>query len=93
MLDSALRSPLHLAVTQDQPDALRLLARHGDRVDCAQLSEHGRNALHIAAVLNRAECARVLVSRRSGIALISSGMVQHSVAFLSFFISQLMAGI
>ena len=61
VLDAALRSPLHLAVVQDQPDALRLLATHRDRVDCKQLSEHGRDALHIAAVLNRAECARVLV--------------------------------
>ncbi|XP_037070283.1 transient receptor potential cation channel subfamily A member 1-like [Pollicipes pollicipes] len=61
VLDASQRSPFHLAVWLDRPHVLRLLVRYRHLVDCAQLTEHGRDALHVAAVLNRADCARILL--------------------------------
>ena len=61
-LDVNLRSPFHLAVWLDRPQSLRLLAQHRRLVRTEQLTEHGRDALHVAAVRNHAHCAQILVS-------------------------------
>ncbi|XP_043230457.1 transient receptor potential cation channel subfamily A member 1-like, partial [Amphibalanus amphitrite] len=60
-LDASLRSPFHLAVWLDRPQSLRLLAQHRRLVRAEQLTEHGRDALHVAAVRNHAQCAEILL--------------------------------
>lgn len=40
---------------------LEVMSRHKDKIDIQQGGEHGRTALHIAAIYDHEECARILV--------------------------------
>lgn len=42
---------------------LEAMAKHKDQIDIQQGGEHGRTALHIAAIYDHDACARILVSR------------------------------
>lgn len=42
----------------------QILMKHKDNVDVLQGGEHGRTALHLAAMYDHAECAEVIVSDR-----------------------------
>lgn len=41
---------------------LQVMIKHKDKIDIKQGGEHGRSALHIAAIYDHEECARILVS-------------------------------
>jgi hypothetical protein len=43
-------------------NALKVMAKHRDVIDIQQGGEHGRTALHLSAIHDHDECARVLVS-------------------------------
>lgn len=64
ILNNKDQAPLHLAVELNRVAVLQVMAKHKQLVDTAQGGEHGRTALHIAAILDHDECARILVSLR-----------------------------
>jgi transient receptor potential cation channel subfamily A protein 1 len=41
---------------------LEVMSKYKDRIDILQGGEHGRTALHLAAIYDHEECARILVS-------------------------------
>lgn len=41
--------------------ALQVLSKHRSKIDIQQGGEHGRTALHLAAIYDYEECARILV--------------------------------
>lgn len=55
-------SPVHLATEQNKVKALQLMGKYRDIIDIQQGGEHGRTALHLAAIYDHEECARILVS-------------------------------
>lgn len=55
-------SPLHLATELNRVKALQLMGKHRNVIDIQQGGEHGRTALHLAAIYDHEECARILVS-------------------------------
>lgn len=40
------------------------MGQYKDRIDIQQGGEHGRTALHLAAIYDHEECARILVCKR-----------------------------
>nr|WMY99264.1 transient receptor potential A1 [Bemisia tabaci] len=62
ILNNKDQAPLHLAVELNRVAVLQVMAKHKQLVDTAQGGEHGRTALHIAAILDHDECARILMS-------------------------------
>lgn len=46
---------------------LKVMGRHKNKINIQQGGEHGRTALHIAAIYDHEECARELVSSISDI--------------------------
>jgi transient receptor potential cation channel subfamily A protein 1 len=42
-------------------NALKVMAQYRDIIDIQQGGEHGRTALHLAAIHDNEECARILV--------------------------------
>lgn len=55
-------SPVHLATELNRVKALQFMGKHRDVIDIQQGGEHGRTALHLAAIYDHEECARILVS-------------------------------
>lgn len=43
---------------------LEVMSKYKDRIDILQGGEHGRTALHLAAIYDHEECARILVSAK-----------------------------
>lgn len=54
-------SPVHLATELNKVTALQLMGKHRNIIDIQQGGEHGRTALHLAAIHDHEECARILV--------------------------------
>jgi transient receptor potential cation channel subfamily A member 1 len=54
-------SPVHLATELNKVKALQLMGKHSDIFDVQQGGEHKRTALHLAAIYDHEECARILV--------------------------------
>lgn len=59
-------SPVHLATEQNKVKALQIIGRYSNLIDIQQGGEHGRTALHLAAIYDHEECARILVGQWSG---------------------------
>lgn len=57
-----MQAPLHLAAEQNRVKVLKVMSRYNCRFNPHQGGEHGRTALHLAAIYDYAECAHILVS-------------------------------
>jgi hypothetical protein len=55
-------APVHLATELNRVNALQIMGKHRSIIDIQQGGEHGRTALHLAAIYDHEECARILVS-------------------------------
>lgn len=54
-------SPIHLATELNKASALQVMANYSNQFDVQQGGEHGRTALHLAAMYDHEECAKILV--------------------------------
>lgn len=61
-LNDKKQAALHLAVELNRVDVLKVMCKFKDRIDTSQGGKHGRTALHLAAIHDNDECARILVS-------------------------------
>ncbi|XP_070501676.1 transient receptor potential cation channel subfamily A member 1 [Chironomus tepperi] len=55
-------SSLHLATLLNKVNVLKIMAKYRDIFDIQQGGEHGRTALHLAAIQDHEECARILIT-------------------------------
>ncbi|XP_053675930.1 transient receptor potential cation channel subfamily A member 1 [Anopheles nili] len=55
-------APVHLATEQNKVSALQVMGKYREVIDIQQGGEHGRTALHLAAIYDNEECARILIS-------------------------------
>ena len=55
---------VHLATELNKVEALQVMGKHRNVIDIQQGGEHGRTALHLAAIYDHEQCARILVSYR-----------------------------
>uniref|UniRef100_A0A8W7MUE8 Ion transport domain-containing protein n=1 Tax=Anopheles arabiensis TaxID=7173 RepID=A0A8W7MUE8_ANOAR len=55
-------APVHLATEQNKVHALQVMGKYREVIDIQQGGEHGRTALHLAAIYDNEECARILIS-------------------------------
>lgn len=62
ILNEKNQAAIHLATELNKVGVLEVMARHKEKIDIQQGGEHGRTALHIAAIYDHEECARTLVS-------------------------------
>lgn len=61
VLNEKKQAAIHLVTELNKVAVLEVMSRHKDKIDIQQGGEHGRTALHIAAIYDHEECARVLV--------------------------------
>lgn len=64
------QAPLHLVVELNKVAVLEVMTRYKGMIDTSQGGEHGRSALHIAAIHDHDECARILVCGNSVLVVI-----------------------
>lgn len=62
ILNEKKQAPVHLATELNKVKSLQLMGKFRDLFDIQQGGEYGRTALHIAAIFDHEECARILVS-------------------------------
>lgn len=62
ILNDKKQAPVHLATENNRVQALSLMGKYRDSFDIQQGGEHGRTPLHLAAIYDHDECARILVS-------------------------------
>ncbi|XP_055621536.1 transient receptor potential cation channel subfamily A member 1 isoform X2 [Toxorhynchites rutilus septentrionalis] len=55
-------APVHLATELNKVKCLQVMGKFRDVIDIQQGGEHGRTALHLAAIYDNEECARILIS-------------------------------
>ncbi|CRK86167.1 CLUMA_CG000050, isoform A [Clunio marinus] len=55
-------APIHLATELNKVAALKLMGKYREIIDIQQGGEHGRTALHLAAIYDHEECARILIT-------------------------------
>ncbi|KAJ1525322.1 hypothetical protein ONE63_010144 [Megalurothrips usitatus] len=65
ILNEKHQAPIHLATELNHVSSLEVMGRHKDKVDAMLGGEHGRTALHIAAIYDHDQCAKVLISNFS----------------------------
>ncbi|CAB3379362.1 Hypothetical predicted protein [Cloeon dipterum] len=63
ILNSKNQAPIHLATVLNLGNVLETMSRNRDKFDVQQGGEHGRTALHIAAIHDFDECARILITQ------------------------------
>lgn len=73
ILNNKKQAIIHLATELNKVPVLLILLQFKDRIDVQQGGEHGRTALHIAAIYDFDECARILVSGPARCVLLVSG--------------------
>lgn len=61
ILNEKKQAVIHLVTELNKVAVLEVMSRHRDKIDIQQGGEHGRTALHIAAIYDHEECARILV--------------------------------
>lgn len=64
ILNDKKQAPIHLATELNKVDALRAMGKYRNVIDIQQGGEHGRTALHLAAIYDHDQCARILVCKR-----------------------------
>ncbi|XP_062137254.1 transient receptor potential cation channel subfamily A member 1 isoform X5 [Drosophila sulfurigaster albostrigata] len=62
VLNEKKQAPVHLATELNKVKSLRVMGQYRSVIDIQQGGEHGRTALHLAAIYDHEECARILVS-------------------------------
>lgn len=62
LLNEKQQAPIHLVIELNRAKVLQLMVKYKDIIDVSQGGEHGRTALHLAAIYDHDECARILVS-------------------------------
>ncbi|KAJ8954916.1 hypothetical protein NQ318_016856 [Aromia moschata] len=62
ILNDKKQAAIHLVTELNKVTVLEVMGRHKDKIDIQQGGEHGRTALHIAAIYDHEECARTLIS-------------------------------
>ncbi|XP_050421668.1 transient receptor potential cation channel subfamily A member 1 isoform X3 [Adelges cooleyi] len=60
-LNDKKQAALHLAVELNRVAVLQVMCKFKDRIDTGQGGMHGRTALHLAAIHDHDECARILI--------------------------------
>ncbi|XP_065074384.1 transient receptor potential cation channel subfamily A member 1 isoform X2 [Ochlerotatus camptorhynchus] len=55
-------APVHLATELNKVKCLQVMGKYRETIDIQQGGEHGRTALHLAAIYDHEECARILIS-------------------------------
>ena len=61
ILNEKNQAPIHLITELNKVKALEVLSKHRSKIDIQQGGEHGRTALHLTAIYDYEECARILV--------------------------------
>lgn len=61
ILNDKKQAAIHLVTELNKVAVLQVMGRHKDKINILQGGEHGRTALHIAAIYDHEECARILV--------------------------------
>lgn len=64
MLNEKKQTIIHLATELNKVKTLEILKLHKEKIFVDVEGEHGRTALHIAAIYDHDECARLLVNYR-----------------------------
>lgn len=64
ILNDKKQAPVHLVTELNKVSVLQVMSKYKDRIDVLQGGEHGRTALHLAAIYDFEECAQILVSLR-----------------------------
>ena len=64
ILNDKKQAPVHLVTELNKVSVLQVMSKYKNRVDIQQGGEHGRTALHLAAIYDHDECAQMLVSLR-----------------------------
>ncbi|XP_066908151.1 transient receptor potential cation channel subfamily A member 1 isoform X3 [Halyomorpha halys] len=62
VLNEKNQAVIHLATELNKPKVLLAIASYKDKIDVNQGGEHGRTALHLAAIYDHDECARILIT-------------------------------
>ncbi|XP_034482451.1 transient receptor potential cation channel subfamily A member 1 isoform X2 [Drosophila innubila] len=62
VLNEKKQAPVHLATELNKVKSLRVMGRYRNVIDIQQGGEHGRTALHLAAIYDHEECARILIT-------------------------------
>ncbi|XP_069968385.1 transient receptor potential cation channel subfamily A member 1 isoform X2 [Bactrocera oleae] len=62
LLNEKKQAPIHLATELNNVQALRVMGKYRKDIDIKQGGEHGRTALHLAAIYDHEECARILIT-------------------------------
>ncbi|XP_067644879.1 transient receptor potential cation channel subfamily A member 1 [Eurosta solidaginis] len=62
LLNEKKQAPVHLATELNKVNALRVMGNFRNVIDIQQGGEHGRTALHLAAIYDHEECARILIT-------------------------------
>jgi ankyrin repeat protein len=62
ILNDKKQAPVHLVTELNKVSVLQVMSKYTDHIDILQGGEHGRTALHLAAIYDHEECARILVS-------------------------------
>ncbi|KAK9692811.1 Ankyrin repeats (3 copies) [Popillia japonica] len=62
ILNDKKQAPIHLATELNKVSVIQAMMKHKDKIDVKQGGEHGRTALHIAAIYDHEECARILIT-------------------------------
>nr|XP_008191477.1 PREDICTED: transient receptor potential cation channel subfamily A member 1 isoform X2 [Tribolium castaneum] len=62
ILNDKKQAAIHLVTELNKVSVLEVMGKHKDKIDILQGGEHGRTALHIAAIYDHEECARILIS-------------------------------
>ncbi|XP_063910671.1 transient receptor potential cation channel subfamily A member 1 isoform X3 [Zophobas morio] len=62
ILNEKKQAAIHLVTELNKVKVLEVMGRHKEKIDILQGGEHGRTALHIAAIYDHEECARLLIS-------------------------------
>ncbi|RZF44246.1 hypothetical protein LSTR_LSTR003886 [Laodelphax striatellus] len=62
ILNNKQQAPIHIATELNRVSVLQLMAKYKDRIDMRQGGEHGRTALHLAAIYDHDQCAKILIS-------------------------------
>ncbi|XP_050517339.1 transient receptor potential cation channel subfamily A member 1 isoform X1 [Diabrotica virgifera virgifera] len=62
ILNEKNQAAIHLVTELNKVKVLEVMSRHKNRIEIKQGGEHGRSALHIAAIYDHEECARILIS-------------------------------
>ncbi|XP_049819373.1 transient receptor potential cation channel subfamily A member 1 [Aethina tumida] len=62
ILNEKKQAPIHLATELDKVSVLEVMGRHKEKIEIQLGGEHGRTALHIAAIYDHEDCAKILIS-------------------------------